>query len=222
MPARNVVKTYLENSYYHIYNRGIEKRTIFLDESDCAVFLFYLKLYLQPKLDLIQDINVNPKRKLRFLLSNLSEEVVLVSFCLMPNHIHLLVKQITANGITKLMRRLMTAYVMYFNKKYDRVGPLFQNKYKACIIDSDQYLLHLTRYIHLNPTYIHSEIDFTKYTSYANFLGLKRASWLNPDDILQYFAGNSEAVPQNEYKKFVDDFNQNSEEILGPLLLEDS
>lgn len=209
MPARNVVKTYLENSYYHIYNRGIEKRIIFLDESDCVMFLFYLKLYLQPKLELIQEISIKPNRKLRFLLSNLSEEVTLISYSLMPNHIHLLVKQTTIDGITKLMRRLTTAYVMYFNRKYDRVGPLFQNKYKACIIDSDEYLLHLSRYIHLNPVNLNTIIDFTNYSSYANFIGKRRSSWLNPNDVLQHFSTNPDTVPQYEYKKFVEDFNKN-------------
>lgn len=220
MPAQNVVKSYVENSYYHIYNRGIEKRIIFQDDSDCAMFNFYLKLYLQPKFELIQEISLNPKRKIRFLHSNLSEEISLIAYSLMPNHFHLLVKQSTSDGITKLMRRLMTSYVMYFNSKYDRVGPLFQNKYKACIIDTDEYLLHLSRYIHLNPVNISSSINFNYYSSYDYYLGYKKSSWINCEDILLYFNKYTTSSPNNEYKKFVEDLNQRSEDILGPLLLE--
>jgi len=155
MPARNIVKSYIENGYYHIYNRGVEKRDIFLDEQDCKVFLHYLKLYLSP-IEELRELNLPGLRILRFIRLNLSQEVNLLAFSLMPNHIHLQIKQTTKDGIVKFMRRLSTSYVMYFNRKYQRVGALFQNTYKAVLIESDPHLLHLSRYVHLNPICLHT------------------------------------------------------------------
>ena len=107
MPAKNVVKTYVENGYYHIYNRGVEKRDIFLDDQDYSVFLHFLKQYLsppQPKgtfltmtgLHLVRPRPVHP----------LHNEIDLLAHCLMPNHFHLLLKQKTPDGMIKLLRRL--------------------------------------------------------------------------------------------------------------------
>lgn len=171
MPSRNIIKQYIENGYYHIYNRGVEKRDIFLDEQDCAVFLHYLKLYLSP-IEELKQLDLPGLRIQRFIYLNLSHEIVLLAFALMPNHIHLLIKQKTVDGIVKLMKRLATGYVMYFNKKYQRVGGLFQNRYKAVLIQSDPHLLHLSRYIHLNPANIDTtSINFNDFTSYSYYIG---------------------------------------------------
>src|SRR3990167_6729479 len=136
MPSENIIKDYIEDGYYHIYNRGVEKREIFLDEQDCTVFLHYLKLYLSP-IEELKQLDLPGLRVLKFIRLNLSQEIDLQSFALMPNHIHLQVKQQTIDGIVKLMKRLATAYVMYFNKKYRRVGSLFQNRYKAALVKTD-------------------------------------------------------------------------------------
>lgn len=222
MPSRNIVKTYTENGYYHIYNRGVEKRTIFLDEHDCRVFLLYLKLYLSP-IEELKNQNITGIRMYRFLPQNLSTEADLLCYALMPNHFHLLVKQYTNSGITKLMRRLTTSYVMYFNRKYKRVGGLFQNSFKAAFIDKDEYLLQCSRYIHLNPTKITSNIDFLELSSYPNYLGKKHASWVKPKEILDYFKNPEKQHANNSfsYQDFFEDLNGNTEEILGDLTLED-
>lgn len=217
MPAKNIVKDYVENGYYHIYNRGVEKRNIFLDEQDCKVFLYYLKMYLSSKEEL-EELSQPGTKINRFIPLNLSSEVDLLSFSLMPNHIHLQVKQYSKYGITKFMRRLSTSYVMYFNKKYKRVGALFQNRYKAVLIGSDEYLLHLSRYIHLNPTHIRSHIDFLDFSSYPYYLNERSGSWIKQKEILDYF---SKFNKQNSYKSFVEDYSINSEEILGTLALEE-
>ncbi len=219
VPARNIVKIYVENGYYHIYNRGVEKRTIFLDEQDCKVFLHYIKLYLSPieELRLLQGV----ERINRFIPLNLSKEIDLLTFSLMPNHIHLQVKQHTKTGITKLMRRLMTSYVMYFNKKYERVGALFQNKYKAILVDTDSYLLHLSRYIHRNSFGLESKIPFTNYSSLPYYLRSFNANWIKPKEILEYFQSNRDRLGRISYKEFIETENENSEAILGDLLLED-
>ena len=126
MPARNIVKQYIENGFYHIYNRGVEKRIIFNEKEDYLVFLHYIKVYLSSIEELKKD-KIMVKRLDKYIHNNLSKEINLISFVLMPNHIHLVVQQLTKDGIIKFMRRLTTAYVMFFNKKYNRVGTLFQS-----------------------------------------------------------------------------------------------
>src|SRR4030042_171485 len=101
MPVRNTVKIYLENTYYLIYNRGVEGRNIFQDDQDYKVFLSFMKRYLTPS---IQN-EVQPRWK-----KNVYEKLELTSYCLMPNHLHLLVKQNTKNGMTLFMRALMNSY----------------------------------------------------------------------------------------------------------------
>lgn len=176
MPAKNSVKQFIEHGHYHIYNRGVEKRDIFLDKQDYLVFLHFLKKYLDP------NLGSDPFWKYK----SLTNEVELLTFCLMPNHFHLLAKQITKNGITKLLRAICTNYVMYFNKKYERVGGLFQGKYKAVLVLDDIYLLHLSRYIHLNPPEGSDPVNYP-YSSYQYYLGYKNSSWIKPEEILSFF-----------------------------------
>jgi putative transposase len=208
MPAKNSVKQFIENGYYHIYNRGVEKRVIFMDEQDYAVFLNYLKQYLDPSL------GSDPK--------SLAKEINLLAFCLMPNQFHLLVKQNTINGMTKLIRVVCTKYVMYFNKKYARVGTLFQGKYKAVMIENDGYLLHLSRYIHLNPAYPGSDPKQYAYSSYPYYLGFKNAAWIKPQEILIFFKSAQKLNLKDclSYESFVEDYKEDPEEILEELTLE--
>lgn len=225
MPSRNIIKQYVEGGYYHIYNRGVEKRDIFMDEQDCAIFLYYLKLYLLP-IDELKQLNFPGLRVLRFIRLNLSQEVDLLAFALMPNHVHLLIKQKTVDGIVKFMKRLATGYVMYFNRKYKRVGSLFQNRYKAVLIERDSYLLHLSRYIHLNPTKINNEkLNFKEFTSYPYYLGQKQASWIKPDEILGYFrsAKKEDLKDIHSYQSFVEDYMEDEDTVrfLDPLKLEE-
>ena len=150
MPTRHRIKTYVENSFYHIYNRGVEKRIIFQDDQDYRVFLYYLKLYLSPPESVKslqkkgQSFIIKPRQR---PLNNFYNEINLLAYCLMPNHFHLLLKQKPANGIEKFMRSFGTKYVQYFNKRYRRIGPLFQGTYKGVLIETDEQLLHLSRYL---------------------------------------------------------------------------
>lgn len=206
MPAKNSVKQYIEDGYYHIYNRGVEKRNIFLDPQDYSVFLHYLKKYLDPA------SGSDPK--------SLANEVDLLAFCLMPNHFHLLIKQSKKDGITKLMRAVTTCYVMYFNEKYQRVGTLFQGKYKAALVLEDIYLLHLTRYIHLNPG---SDPFRYPYSSLSCYLGNQKIKWVKPDFILSYFKKSQKHAKNDHfsYLPFVEDYRIESSEFLGELTLEE-
>jgi putative transposase len=177
-----------------------------MDDDDYAVFLHYLKKYLASGSD----------------PHSLAKEVNLISFCLMPNHFHLLIKQTSLTGMTKLIRAICTNYVMYFNKKYKRVGTLFQGKYKAALVDNDEYLLHLSRYIHLNP-YPGSDPKAYEFSSYKYYLGIKNAEWLKTTEILNYFktAARTGLKDFLSYESFVDDSRIDSEEYLGNIVLED-
>lgn len=226
MPRKNAVKPYIENGTYHIYNRGVEKRTIFMDEKDYRVFLSYLKEYLSAPPEPFT-------KKQRFTLkgstfegiprqpNNYFNEVDLLAFCLMPNHYHLLIRQSSKNTIKEFMRSVGTRYTMYFNKRHDRVGALFQGTYKAVLVENDSYLLHLSRYIHLNPLKFTNNIK-DAYSSYSYYLGLNNANWVKPKLILDFFKRNQDEsfIKSNDYRLFVEDGGQKSEYILGDLVLE--
>ncbi len=187
MPSRNREKIYLPDGYYHIYNRGINKRVIFKDPDDYAVFLNLLKRYLdsQPSKD-------KQGREYESLYGRLD----LLAFCLMPNHLHLLVYQRDSKAMTRLMRSVCTAYSSYFNKKYQRMGPLFQERFKASLVNSDKYLHHISRYIHLNPdNYVAWEFSSLPY-----YTKDKNAAWVKPGFILKMFND------KEEYLRFLADY----------------
>lgn len=226
MPAKNSLKNYIENGHYHIYNRGVEKRPIFLDEQDCRVFLRYLKLYLSPREELLQLQKENPGARIqRFIPLNMSDDIDLLSFAIMPNHIHLHVKQHIKDGIIKFMRRVSTSYVMYFNRKYERVGVLFQGRYKAVLIETEAYNLHLSRYIHLNPVRLtQTPVPFLKYSSYEYYLGTKKASWVKPQTILNSFkTAQIRDLPDIlSYKSFVEEYSVDSQKVISELLSDEN
>ena len=226
MPSKNLVKINIENGYYHIYNRGVEKRIIFEDEQDYKVFLGYLKEYLSPPPrpeDIIKIFTLQGStfKGIARQPNNYYQKIELVAYCLMPNHFHLLIKQITKDSMSSFMKSLATRYSMYFNKRYDRVGPLFQNIYKASSVTDENYLLHLSRYIHLNPSEYSKDL-INAYSSYADYLKKRNTSWIKPGVVLQYF---DNAKPDffkmtNSYKDFVEKYQKDSENILGELTLE--
>lgn len=227
MASKNSVKQYIENGYYHLYNRGVEKRKIFQDKQDYAVFLDYLKTYLTPK-DIeelnkrLMNENSYPQEKARALkllkMNNFSDEINLIAYCLMPNHFHFLVKQKSINAIDGFMNSLFTRYVMYFNRKYKRVGPLFQDVYKAVLVMSEPQLLYLTGYIHRNPKKLSLKGDplQTQPSSYAEYLGLRKTDWISSKEILSFFSNTN---PLLSYQSFVEQTSDFSH--INDLLLED-
>lgn len=227
MPSRNLLKISVEGGYYHIYNRGVEKRTIFEDEQDHKVFLGYLKEYLSPKPrpdDVVQNFTLRgtsfkgvPRQP-----KNYHKKIELLVYCLMPNHFHFIIKQVKKGSMEGFMRSLATRYSMYFNNKYDRVGPLYQGIYKASRITSDTYLLHLSRYIHLNPA------EYTKdltgaFSSYAEYLGLRKTAWINTKEILSFFnnAKSDFLKSVNTYRNFIEKYKENISYDLGEGTLEE-
>ena len=210
-----------------MYNRGVERRRIFLDDQDYRVFLHLLKYYLSEPEGVerhpLEDLTgFNP---VRFRpLETLHGKIELHCYCLMPTHFHLLVKQLDKKGMQTLLRRLLTTYALYFNRRYDRVGHLFQGVYKAALVEEDNYLLHLSRYIHQNPTLTKGYLNQYPYSSYPDYIGEKKTPWLNTSFILEFFKGpKSEKLKLKDfanYKGFVENYDQEPEEIIGQLTID--
>lgn len=216
MPSPNTIKLFAEDHYYHAYNRGVDKRRIFEDAQDYQKFIYYLKVYLTP-IDILRQ--ENSLLRLNLIKNNLSEEVDLLAFCLMPNHFHLLVRQKTKDGMTKLLKQVSVAYSMYFNKRYERIGPLFQGIYKACIVESDDYLLHLSRYIHLNPLERGASLKEFQWSSYLNYLQKQDFVWVKSSLILGYF---NEQNPKLNYENFVEKYIEEDIHKISALTLEEN
>ena len=230
MPAKNSIKISVENGYYHIYNRGVNKQEIFENPQDYAVFLKYLKEALSPiekspdvktfKVEVNGTIFTAVKRQPK----NFFDKVSLIAYGLMPNHFHLMIRQNLKESMKDFVKSVTTRYSMYFNKSRGRVGPLFQGVYKAVLIENENYLLHLSRYIHLNPRENFKTLA-DAYSSYADYIGKKKTSWLNPRPVLDYFKEptNPEFKKINNYKDFVEKYNSDDESTgnsLESLILE--
>jgi putative transposase len=198
MPSRNVRKSYAAEHYYHVYNRGVNKRIIFKNQIDYVVFFNLLKRYLADE---------PYKDRYGRLFPWLRNDLELIAFCLMPNHFHLCFYLKHEKAIEKLMRGVCTAYTTYFNKKYGRVGSLFQGIYKASRVSNDSYLVHISRYIHLNP---HDYRNW-QFSSLPYYLGERQASWIRPQIILDMFPGGRE-----EYMNFLQDY-QGQKQVLDQL-----
>lgn len=207
------------DEYYHLYNRGTDKRIIFLDEKD--YLRFQTLLYVCNNIETIHISNFQdvPIEKL-FSFSREDTLVNIGAYCLMPNHFHLLVKEKIEGGISLFMQKLSTAYTMYFNKKYDRTGSLFQGKFKAKHLDSENYLKYQFSYIHLNPISIiehdwkdkkviniKKAKDFLgtyKYSSYFEYLNKERfqKAILDRNSFPDYFS------TETEIKTMIDDWTK--------------
>lgn len=199
--------------YYHIYNRGTDKRTIFLDFNEYNRFkaLLYVCNSTEP-------VNISDHLKKGRSFFELFEVkrgetlVDIIVYCLMPNHFHLLIREKAEGGIAKFMAKLSTGYSMYFNKKNKRTGVLFEGRFKAKHVDTDEYLKYLFAYIHLNPVKIidpewkenriadrttaQNYLKVYEYSSYFDYQGIER---------LETKIINKEAGP--EYFTTVEDFD---------------
>lgn len=185
MPARNIVKQFDTNSFYHVYNRGAGKQPIFLDAQDKRKFMQILKRHL----DSGDEQMRSDGRKYEVY------DVELAAYCLMKNHFHLLLFQrYDIAAMTKLLHSVQTAYTMYFNFRYKRQGHLFQGIYKASRIEQESYLSHVSRYIHLNPrTY-----QTYKWSSLPEFLTTRETEWIHPERVLD--------MSPSAYQEFMEDY----------------
>jgi putative transposase len=202
------------DEYYHLYSRGVNKMLIFNARRDYERFqrLLYLANDEKP----LHYCDLKPSQ-----IYTIAQEKPLVSigcYCLMPNHFHILIKEIAENGITRFMRRLLTAYSMYFNTKYERAGALFESRYKASHVSRDEYLKYLFSYISLNPVKkiekkwklegIRNLVEAKKYlnrysfSSYRDHIGFKRKETriLTPTAFPDYF------FDQYDFEHYINDW----------------
>ena len=193
--------------YYHIFNRAVNKQVIFHDTSDYFRFLF-LTLYFQSPI-IFQQLGRKVKEFVQSrALDNVEEDeiikkrrVELVAFCIMPNHFHLIVKELDEGGIAAYMQRVLTSYSKYYNTKYQKSGHVFQGPYRAVHIADDRQLLHLSAYIHRNPREISKwfkKEDQYIWSSYQDFIDENRwGNLIMPDIVIGQFKDKA------EYENFV-------------------
>ena len=146
--SRNSVFSVGEN--YHLYGRGTDKRIVFLKTKDYDRFISLLYIFNNTKTVHVSNLS---SQALKDVLSLKKEEdlVKITAYCLMPNHFHILAQEIKEGGISKFMQKVMTGYTMFFNKKYERTGSLFESSFKSIHVNNDNHLRYLLAYIHLNP-----------------------------------------------------------------------
>lgn len=180
--------TFAEEEFYHLYNRGVEKREIFTNRADYNRFLALLFL-CNGKIAV--DLKLQGRTLCEVQNIERGEPIVdICCYCLMSNHYHFLVREKTKNGISNFMQKLQTGYTMYFNKRYERSGALLQGTFKAEHANEDSYLSYLPAYIHLNPVKLidpkwrengiidkkaaESFLKQYRYSSYPDYIGERR------------------------------------------------
>ena len=192
---------------YHVYNRGVEKRPLFLTKWDFNRFLELINYYRfvnsPVKYSYFKLFSGEEREKIFQELENASEKWIdILAFILMPNHIHFLLKQLKDHGISKFMAKITNSFSHFFNVKQERVGHLFQGNFKAKRVESDEQLIHVSRYIHLNPVMAFliksDELESYGYSSYPEYVGGKKG-FCNTGSVLGYFKSS------DDYKRFVKD-----------------
>ena len=182
MPRRKT--PFIQGHFYHIYGRGNNKQQVFFEKDDYLFFLHRLKKYLPPPL------------------------IRLHAYCLMPNHYHMLVEIRNPCDFSHLMQNFLISITKSTNKKYERVGHLFQGQFGGKVVDTKEYMLTLSRYIHTNPFFaglseFHTE---WRYSSYRDYLGLRSGSFVYCDGILSHFRD------RREYAEFVEGYSRKESE----------
>jgi len=207
MPLRKTF--FADGQYYHVLNRGVAESLIFNKSYDYQRFIKLLNFYRYEKPSLsFSKYNKLPLEQRAEFEKRLQEKggskVEIFAYCLMPNHFHILLKQTFDKGTQKFLTNFQNSYAKYYNIKYKRNGPLFQSRFKAKIILTDEVFLHVSRYIHLNPTssYLASMKELPSYTwsSLPEYFKTSDTSFLNTNFILKMVGG------KKEYKKFI--YNQ--------------
>lgn len=223
---------FVQERIYHIYNRGVEKRKVFLDKNDHYRFIHDLyelndeeptynsAYYNYNSINLVEVKPRQQRDKPRKLL------VDILAFVLMPNHFHLLLKQRKKNGIVRFMQKLGTGYTMYFNKRYERVGGLFQGSYKAVMPIEEAHFTYLPLYIHLNPikicrgrTSTNGMIDFLRnyrWSSFPDYIGKKNfPSITSRKFFLEFFGGEKKILADTyDFIKNKNEFDERVREVI--------
>jgi REP element-mobilizing transposase RayT len=186
MPCRSV--KFKAGAYYHLYNRGNNFQPIFFERENYLYFLRQLRKHLTV------------------------EAAEIIAYCLMPNHYHLLV-YLKTDDLSDQMQPFALAYTKAINKRYGRVGSLFQGHFKAIHVDRDEYLLHLSRYIHLNPVAagLSQHPEDWEFSSFPEFVGLRPGTLPQPAIVLTQFSS------PEAYRQFVTDYQAEDRKVIGHL-----
>jgi len=186
--SRRDYKNFTAGEYYHVFNRGNNKGEVFRDAEDYSFFLSRLREALYPDvLDNAHGAHAQryyPRKKLP------ADSFDLVAYCLMPNHFHFLLLQKGEISISSLMLKVISGYVKYVNKKYQRVGSLFQDQCKATHIADDAQLIHTSSYIHCNPVVagLSTSLGDYAYDSYREYMDTDNTQRLSiPESVLMHF-----------------------------------
>jgi len=218
MPIRST--PLVNNEIYHVLNRGNGAIPIFKNKWDFKKFLEIMFYYQNsnPPLRLSQFLLLPANERSNFETEFRQKKdflVEIIAYCLMPNHFHFLLRQIKNNGIFQFMRLFQNSYSHHFNKKNKRKGGLFEDRFKAILVETDNQLLHLSRYIHLNPYSSHLVKDFPsllvyQYSSLPEYLAPVNLQYCQKEIILGQFSSPC------AYKKFVldqADYQKNLEQV---------
>jgi putative transposase len=227
-------KVQFTNDYlYHVYNRGTEKRTIFTEDADYFRFIHDLYEFNNVKavLHLSRKLSDSVLIGRGSTSTNRERMVEIVAFCLMPNHFHFILRQTKEGGIVKFMQKVGTGYTMYFNQKNKRSGVLFQGRFKAILVDNDEYFLPLLNYIHLNPVElaepewreegikdkdkVDNFLENYRWSSYQDYIGIKNfPSVINKEFFNGYFKS------AGSYKNFINQRLVKDKELIKEITLE--
>lgn len=181
---------------YHIFNRSVREMPIFKGRRDYSLFAEAMKYYLQLRPPTRFSIYRIQKNKYPLCLRE--KIVTIINFCLMPTHFHFTLRQEKPSGIRQFIQRLSNSFAHYFNLKYHTGGPVFEGNFKAVRVENDEQLLHLSRYIHLNPvtSYLVEKPEDYFYSSYLTYLGKENFSIIDSSLIMS-------SISKENYQNFV-------------------
>ena len=201
---------------YHVFTKSIAGFRIFIEPKDFERIIQLITYYKENPFLRFSDYKKLKNKEKVFTFPEGSSLIQIIAYCIMPTHIHLVLYEKQENGISNYMRRLLNSYTRYFNQKIQRRGPLWEGRFKKVLVTSDEQLLHLTRYVHLNPVSagIVEKPEDWLYSSYREYIGLEPKNICETDPFLSF--------SEEEYKEFVEDRidYQRSLELIKHLVLE--
>jgi len=213
---------------YHVFNRGISHQPIFFDNRDYQRFLYSVRYYqnISTPMKLSLFLTCAEEKRNKFFEERFFDKeywVELICYCLMPNHFHFLLKQLVDGGISRFLSDLTNSYSRYLNTRQKRIGPYFQGRFKAVRIENDQQLLHVSRYIHLNPftSFVvknNESLKDYRYSSFSEYLGKSERNICSKEIVLNQFK------TKESYEQFVLDQAdyQRRLDVIKHLILEDN
>ena len=191
-------KKFAHGNVTHVYNRGNNREKIFFDKQDYKAFLFRIGLAFGIEIEILQKESLTSVPYSRIRVNGNKNLFKLHSFCLMPNHFHLLIEQTGNVPISKLISQVCTSYAMYINKKYKRVGHVFQDKFKAVLIENNPQLMWTSAYIHMNPVkdkLVKHPKDYL-WSSYNDYASNRNLPILNKELLIGTFGDQNNFIKQ--------------------------